>query len=428
MEDYTSIRTFGSINDAFVAASEAAMTSFGRPIFGLLYTQAGRNFISASLPVEALLTVAQRDSVKKGDTNPGTHRNRPLDKGHVKDIVRYLETEPKYLIPPIMLNSAEKLQVFAYDSAESRNGISKPCVAVLPLNHQLYVTDGQHRLEALREAIDQYPMMKEDSIGVTIVEEPDVDKVHQDFYDAAQAMPLAKAILVEYDGRAPLNWLTREVAHSTPVFDGRIERIGTVGKNSLMLFTTNQIKQAVLQFVVGDWSLFAKAMEQRAEQSITAAQDLWRDRIVQFLNDFTEVNPQWKEVRQKPLSSGLPVDIPGMRESHLHFLGVGLLILAGVGHSIIADEELENGKLNSRSQDLIHKLANLDWSRTGDLWKGNVVTEQGKISTQKDIVALAVGKCKQAIGIELSHREQAAVDKASEGPISSPQASATTLQ
>ena len=425
MEESSNIRHFDSINGAFVAASEAAMTSFGRPIFGLLYTQAGRNFISASLPVEALLTVAQRDSTRKGDSNPSVHRNRPLDKGHVKEIVRYLETEPKYLIPPIMLNSAERLQVFAYDSAESRNGISKPCVAVLPLNHQLYVTDGQHRLEALREAIDRDPNMKEDSIGVTIVEEPDVDKVHQDFYDAAQAMPLAKAILVEYDGRAPLNWLTREVAHSTPVFNGRIERIGTVGKNSLMLFTTNQIKQAVLQFVVGDWSLFAKAMEQRAEQSITAAQDLWRARIVQFLDEFSDSNPQWKEVKDRPLSSGLPVDIPGMRESQLHFLGVGLLILSGVGHSIIANEDLQNGSLSPRSLHLIRELSNLDWSRTSGLWRGNVANEQGKISTQKDIVALAVGKCKEAIGLGLSPKEQAAVDKASQWPISLPLESAT---
>ena len=393
------------------------MTSFGRPIFGLLYTQAGRNFISASLPVDALLSVAQRDSVKKGEGNPGDHRNRPLDRGHVREIVSYLQTEPKYLIPPIMLNSAERLQVFAYDSAESRNGISKPCVAVLPLNHQLYVTDGQHRLEALREAIQQSPEIKDDSIGVTIVEEPDVDKVHQDFYDAAQAMPLAKAILVDYDGRAPLNWMTKAVAYSTPVFDGRIERIGNVGKNSLMLFTTNQIKQAVLQFVVGDWSLYAKAMEQRAEQSITAAQELWRERIIQVLDQFSNANEEWSEVKSKPLSSGLPVDIPGKRESHLHFLGVGLLVLSGVGHSIIADDDLQDASLNPRSQNLVHQLANLDWSRTSDLWRGNVASEQGKISTQKDIVALAVAKCKVAIGIELSTKEQTMIDRANEWSI-----------
>ena len=411
MEDHTSIRNFGSINEAFVAASEAAMTSFGRPIFGLLYTQAGRNFISASLPVEALLTVAQRDSVKKGDTNPGTHRNRPLDKGHVKDIVRYLETEPKYLIPPIMLNSAEKLQVFAYDSAESRNGISKPCVAVLPLNHQLYVTDGQHRLEALREAIDQYPMMKEDSIGVTIVEEPDVDKVHQDFFDAAQAMPLAKAILVEYDGRAPLNWLTREVAHTTPVFDGRIERISTVGKNSLTLFTTNQIKQAVLQFVVGNWSLYAKAMEQQAEQAITAAQDLWRDRVVAFLNGFAEFNTEWREVKEKPLSSGLSVNIPSLRESCVHFSGAGLLVLAGVGHSILSGDNPQFGRLSSGSLDLVKRLAEIDWSKSGDLWRGNIVAPQGNIAPHKNNVVLAVARVKQAIGIELSAKEQSAMEK-----------------
>ena len=67
-------------------------------------------------------------------------------------------------------------------------------------------------------------------------------------------------IMVEYDGRARLNWLIGEVADTTPVSDGLIAQIGTVGKNWLMLFTTNQIKQAVNQLEVGDWTLFAKAL------------------------------------------------------------------------------------------------------------------------------------------------------------------------
>ena len=103
--------------------------------------------VSASLPVEALLTVAQSDSVKKGDSHIlERHRNRPLNKGHVKDIVRYLETETKYFGSSDHAELRRKAPSFCLGRCGIRRPwISKPCVAVLPLNHQLSVTDGQHR-------------------------------------------------------------------------------------------------------------------------------------------------------------------------------------------------------------------------------------------------------------------------------------------
>jgi hypothetical protein len=44
-------REFDTLQEAFNAAAEAAMTSFGRPVSGILYTQGGRRFISTSLPL-----------------------------------------------------------------------------------------------------------------------------------------------------------------------------------------------------------------------------------------------------------------------------------------------------------------------------------------------------------------------------------------
>ena len=100
---------------------------------------------------------------------------------------------------------------------------SKLCVFVLPPEEYLYVTDGQHRLEALQQVIREKPEMESDSVGVTIVQEGDINKVHQDFYDAAQAAPLSKALLVEFDGREPLNALTRHVSLNSRILRGRGE-------------------------------------------------------------------------------------------------------------------------------------------------------------------------------------------------------------
>jgi DGQHR domain-containing protein len=352
--------------------------------------------------------MAKRDSTGKRD-DPSTHRNRPLDQNHVREIVQYLCNEQKYLVPPIMLNAAQPLQTFAYQSS----GATRPCVFVLPPDEYLYVTDGQHRLEALRQAMTQKPELEHDAIGVTIIEEANMDRVHQDFYDASQVMALSKALLVEYDGREPVNALTREISNHA-IFKGRVERIGTVGKTSLRLFTTNQVKQGVLQLVVGDWALYGEAMRKQAEQAVGPAKDLWTKRLRNFFEEFTQTNTQWAEVAQRPLESGLTTDIPGMREKYLHFTGGGLLVLCGAGHSILELGSNTDGSLTSQQKDLVHQLASLDWSRRANLWQGYLVGPQGNVTPHKNHIVLAVAKTKRALGLPITPKEATILQRAVE--------------
>ncbi|MBI4311811.1 MAG: DNA sulfur modification protein DndB [Chloroflexi bacterium] len=403
-------REFPTLQEAFNAAAEAAMMNFGRPVTGIMYTQAGRRFVSTSLPVRMLLTLAKRDSTGKKD-DPSLHRNRPLDQSHVREIVAYLCSEQRYLMPPIMLNAAQPLQVFAYQNT----GATRPCVFVLPSEEYLFVTDGQHRLEALRQALAQRPELERDAVGVTIIEEADLDQVHQDFYDAAQVMPLAKALLVEYDGREPINWLTRETSNEAAIFKGRVERIGTVGKNSLMLFTTNQVKQGILQLVVGDWSLYGEAMLKQAEQIVTPAKELWKERIVRFFDAFAQANEQWRKVAERPLESGLATDIPGMRQDFLHFIGGGLLVLCGVGHGILELDANTDGSLTSRQKALVQQLAELDWSRRDTMWQGSLVGPQGNVTPQKNNIVLAVAKAKKVLGLAISAKEAGTLERVASG-------------
>ena len=407
MEAIQQIPEFDSYEEMFAKAAEAAVASIGRPVAGVFYRQGGRRFVSATLPVPVLLSLARRDSApKKGD--PTEARNRPLDNGHVREIANYLTTEQRYLVPPVMLNSSERLQIFAFRTP----GETKPCVFVLPFDTHLYITDGQHRLEALKRAVESRSNLLSDSVGVTIIEEADLDKVHQDFFDAAQVKPLAQALLVEYDGREPVNRMAKEIASQSAIFRGRIERIGSVGKNSLMLFTNNQVKQAILQLVVGDWSLYGDALQKQAEEAIAPAASLWRDKILAFFDEFTRANAQWNEVAHRPLSSGLTTDIPSFRENFLHFTGGGLLVLSGVGHAILNLAHQPDGQLSGEQEQCIQDLAQLDWSRDSALWAGSIVGAPGKITPHKSNVVLAVARTKSRIGLPLTAKEQGAIERA----------------
>ncbi len=65
-ENQTSEATeYESVEEAFRRAAEAAATSFGRPVMGVLYTQAGRRLISTSLPLQMVFSVVRRASTGK---------------------------------------------------------------------------------------------------------------------------------------------------------------------------------------------------------------------------------------------------------------------------------------------------------------------------------------------------------------------------
>lgn len=404
------VKEFGSFQEMFNAASEAAMTSFGRPVSGILYKQGGRRFISTGLPIRMLLSLARRDSAaraKTGPSNPSEARNRPLDSGHVREITNYLSTEEKYLVPPVMLNAHRSLQIFAHSTPAD----TKACVFVLPDGEYLYVTDGQHRLEALREAVEARPDIADDSVGVTIIEESDLDKVHQDFFDAAQVKPLAKALLVEYDGREPMNWLAKEVSNNAVVLQGRVERIGSVGKNSLMLFTSNQVKLGVWQLIVGDWSIYSTATLKQAGQTVAPAKSLWHNKSIAFFNEFTAANREWNAVAQRPPSSGMTTAIPALRDGYIHFTGGGLLVLCGVGHAILDLDPMPEGSLSDEQKHYIRELAKLDWSRNSALWTGGLVSPQGSITPHKGNVVLAVARAKAKIGLPLTAKENGAIER-----------------
>jgi DNA sulfur modification protein DndB len=154
----------------------------------------------ASLPVGSIVQLVNeaRPAPKHMHKfNVDAERNRPLDPAHVKAIKDYLLSEEEYILPPILLNSLEPLQIFTFQE----RGAFVPCWFVLPPNYKLHVTDGQHRIEGLRGAMAgaEYGKFQGDAVAVSIVEESSIEKTHQDFYDAAQVKPLPPAMLVEYD-------------------------------------------------------------------------------------------------------------------------------------------------------------------------------------------------------------------------------------
>ena len=397
---------FDTFDEALRQAGAETAATFATAVPGVLYTQGQRRFFTSSVPLSLAIKIARIDSAKSKD-DPSQYHNRPLDPRHVKEIVDYLGQQDKFVLPPITLNASQPMRVFTVKHPTP----SKMGIFLLSLGDEFYVTDGQHRLRAIAEALQQKRELASDAIGVTFIEEADLDQVHQDFVDCAQTAKISPALLVEYDGREPVNRLTRLVGRNTQVLEGKVEKVGNVGKTSSMLFTSNQVKQGILHALVGDWGMYATAMENDARAKIDAfgGADPAANQVVKFLDTFTEFNDQWRYIRDDALAGTDEADIPAFRASYLHLAGAGLLVICGVGHSILGvePEDWARGGLSDEQCGLVEDLAGIDWSKSSDLWKGNLVGEQGNVTPHKLAVVLAVAKVKRELGISLTEREKA---------------------
>ena len=410
-----SVVEFDSFDEVLQRAGAETAATFATAVPGVLYTQGQRRFFSSSVPLSLAIKIARIDSAKKKD-DPSQYHNRPMNSGHVREIAEYLSGQERFVLPPITLNTSKPMRIFTVKYATP----AKIGIFLLGLGDNFYVTDGQHRLKAIAEALQLREELANDAIGVTFIEEADLDQVHQDFVDCAQTSKISPALLVEYDGREPLNRLTRLVGRDTQVLDGKVEKVGSVGKSSSMMFTSNQVKQGILHALVGDWSMFATAMEKRGRATIDAigGPDEVANRFVTFLDTFTEFNDQWRDVRDDTLAGAEEVDIPDFRANYLHFTGAGLLVICGVAHSILGASPADwtSSDLSYEQRELVEGLASIDWSKSSELWKGNLVGDQGNVTPHKPAVALAVAKIKRELGIGLTEREKARLIAAETDP------------
>ena len=139
------LHEYPTIEHAQMAASAQANAEMSHALPGNFYEQGGRRFISFVLPLDKLFKVTiQPDRPKKGapKPDPATTRNRPLDSSHVREIMSYLRKNETYLIPPIIVNSSDSLNIFVGPSQvfypslylctpqggiPLRNGWSAPC-------------------------------------------------------------------------------------------------------------------------------------------------------------------------------------------------------------------------------------------------------------------------------------------------------------
>lgn len=358
------------------AATEDAVQSGGRVFPCTVSSQGGRLMISTAFSMGFIAKHLRIDPAPKGGS-PQRNVNRPILVDHVKNIKRYLlDNRNDYFLPALSLNIRTMPQVHvAKTNAALRSGY-----LVIGDDTVFDVTDGQHRTGAIAGyralkisgVIDEDPSFASDSVTVQITVESDIERIHQNFADAAQTKPIPPSLLAAFNMREPVNRVLNHIVTRSTLLNERIDETSkTLPKQSQSLFLLNQVRGFVKELLVGDYAIGDDALARITAKRLgsKAEQDRFINQTIELLEALTKVMTPWKDIVNIPLHSDRANVIPDLRAKYLNMTATGLVL---IGHAAY-----EINRLDLNDAERLEKYSEIgtkiDWARKAAIWSGNVI-------------------------------------------------------
>ncbi len=396
---HVKIEEFGSYDEAGQAASRESVNSSSLQFPVVVFQQGSRVNMSGAFPIKFIRTqLATRAAQKKGSVADAVDSlNRPFMKDHIDAISKYLvgNVADRYILPPLTLNVQEPLTLFTVKSS-SRIRLG---YLIVPYTATLSITDGQHRFLATQDAYEKLDQelrnrFDGDGIAVMITCESDTPQIHQDFADCSKTKPIPPSLLAVYDRRNPANSMVLDLVDKCALFKNKIDSTSkNLSKKSPALFLTNQVRQLVKTLLVGSWGMGDEDFSTYV-QTLLQTREAYQEalaKFTQYVEFLTENIPVWKEIAE--LKPGLQNNrITQLREDGWVCLtATGLVIIGTIGYDLFANDATD-------WQTYAKKLANIDWKRSADIWRGNVVLENGKIALGQSAMKVAIQAVCNEIG------------------------------
>lgn len=393
------IKECENYDEAGQAASRESVNSSSMQFPVVVFEQGSRLNMSGAFPIKFIRTqLASKSAQKKGSVTDAVESlNRPAMKDHIEAISRYLvdNVADTYILPPLTLNVKEPLTLFTTKSSSR----IKLGYLIVPITATLSITDGQHRFLAAQDA---YVKLDEalrtrfdgDGIAVMITCESDTSQIHQDFADCSKTKPIPPSLLAVYDRRNPANLMVLDLIEKCPLFTNKIDSTSkNLSKKSPALFLTNQVRQLVKTLLVGAWAMGDDDFYS-CVLNLLQTREAYEDalsKFVDYINFLTDHIPVWKEISE--LKPGIQNNrITQLREEGWVCLtATGLVVIGTIGYDLFT-----NSITDWRSY--AEKLACIDWRRSGETWRGNIVLENGKMALGQSAVKGAIQSVCNAIG------------------------------
>jgi len=246
----------------------------------------------------------------------------------------------------------------------------------------LHTTDGQHRIQAIRElmGVDEHRrLVSNEQIPLTLILDSDIKQAAVDFRDMQQQIALAPALLVGFSSEGR-DGIARAIVSKVPLFHYTEIAKATPGTGSKNIYTINYIAGLVGCAISSNPN--AELLEYDTQELVEEESD----KLSNWLNRFFSCCPY-----TAPLVANFELtaaDVASFRSSSILGISVGLEIL---------------GHLIHRSSATPEQLATqIDWSRTSTIWRDLIVTrnaEPGKHKVKAASAASASQVADQAISL-----------------------------
>lgn len=304
---------------------------------------------------------------------------RKLNAGRIPELKDYiLRNRDSYVFSAITASIDKDVE---FKPIEPRSNVG---TLTIPMNAKFVVNDGQHRRQAILEALKEDPTLASETIPVVFFVNVDTQRCQQMFADLnGKGVKTGKAINTLFDHRSHFANVTRELVRGNKVLKDTTDFQKTsLSKRSKHLFTYSNIAGAVGELLRGNVST------RELDKDVTIARE--------FFAELVKIFPDWKNVAD---DTDVASDV---RERSIATSGVVLHAIGRVGNKLFSEHPGD-------WRPYVAKLATIDWNRYAPEWENKVVFDNKISKSTKSIIYAAIF-IKQRLGLSLDHEETKLVE------------------
>ena len=332
--------------------------------------QAGREFYVAMCPLKI---IPKLFIFTEFDLPPELRAQRTLRKSRIPALKNYILNNPKDYIFSSLTASVDGTMKF--EPAPSLGEGGKLGRLYVSMESRLLINDGQHRRQAIEEALKENPDLAHEMISVVFFEDKGLVRSQQMFSDLNKnAVKPTKSLSILYDHRDEFAKFIVAISSELEIFSGRVELEKTaISNRSIKFFTLNGIADATRKF------LGIKGTKISVDEQ-NMAKEFW--------NEIAKNIPEWQLLIQKRVTTS------ELRKEYVHS-HTNLLNALGIVGNVLQNEYPSDWKQKLAS------LQNIDWSRSNPEWEGKLLL-RGRMLKTKLGIELAANTILKKCGIPLS--------------------------
>jgi DNA sulfur modification protein DndB len=335
--------------------------------------QAGREYYVTQFPLSMISRVLSFDD---SDLPPEMRAQRILNSQRVPEMVDYIITNRNDYVFSALTASVDADVVF-----DVLEGVRNDSLGTLriPMEARFVVNDGQHRRAAIKEALEQDPSLRHETVAMVLFLDRGLERSQQMFADLNRhAVRPSSSIGILYDHRDPLAAVTRSFISRLVWLSDVVElEKTTLTPRSRKLFTLSALFTGTRALMTG--------LDLTPEEQIELGCEFW--------DGIAEGFPEWKEVQKRKASSA------ELRDAFIYTHGLALHSMGLLGNSLLMAGDPVNWRCVGK------QLGEIDWRRSNTkLWEGRAMTG-GRVQKGYQNVMLTTNALKLHLGIPLSDEE-----------------------